>query len=437
MAEPATADTLSGMKDPAPLHDWVPQLSAEERNRRWARFRELMSLAGLEAVVLIGNDMSFGMGTANLRYLTHVGSLCGGEAAFFLDSDPVVWNSNQPQMHEPVNGYLQTQRWVSDIRLSDGIPGVVSELRNRGCGHGRIGVAPFSSTLFATPFILASQQAALERELPDATILQAGWLLEEMRLIKSPEEVGLLRRAAEISRAALDSLIAAARDGVPEAALMGEMLRTQVANGAEPQVFNFMSSGPVDHPQSEVWRLLHGTEAPGAPTMRPLADGDIVITEYHTSYGGYLAGTEFTVYVGRRAPAQLRAIFEVCTEALHVSQEVLRPGVTLREAWTAIRRPVERAGMDFVELGFHGHGLASPEFPTVVHRPDQGGPRSMDGSGIGDLVIREGMVFGNNVDVFDPRWKADVGCMYGDTVVVGRDATVRLVDVPTELPETG
>ncbi|MPY99425.1 MAG: M24 family metallopeptidase [Actinophytocola sp.] len=419
---------------PASLHQWVPQLSLAERDRRWAGIRELMSLAGLDALVLIANDMSFGMATANVRYLTQVGSLCGGEAAFFLDSDPVVWNSNQPQMHEPCNGYLQTQRWTTDIRRSEGMAGVADELRKRGCDSGRIGVAPFSSALFATPYILASQQAALERELPNATLVPAGWLLEQLRLIKSDEEIGMIRRAAEISRIALDAMVAAARPGTPEAVVAADMLRTQVANGAEPQVFNFLSSGPVEHPPSEVWRLLHATEPPGAPTMRPLNQGDIVVTEYHICYGGYLAGTEFTVYVGERAPAQLKAIFDVCVETLEASLE-LRPGMTIREAYTTIRRPVERAGMDFVELGFHGHGLASPEFPTVVHRPGQGGPTSMDGSRIGELVLREGMVLCNNIDVYDPRWKPDVGCMYGDTVVVGADATTRLVDIPTELPE--
>lgn len=422
---------------PASLEAWVPQLSLAERDRRWARMRELMALAGLDALVLIANDMSFGMATANVRYLTQVGSLCGGEAAFFLDSDPVVWNSNQPQMHHPCNAYRQTQHWVGDIRLSEGIAGVAAELSKRGCGTGRIGIAPFSSTLFATPYILAAQQAALERELPNATLVPAGWLLEHLRLIKSNEEIGMIRRAAEICRTALDALVDAAQPGTPEAVLVADMLRAQVANGAEPQVFTFLSSGPVEHPTGEVWRLLHGTEPPGAPTMRPLSDGDAVVTEYHTCYGGYLAGAEFTVYVGRRAPAQLKAIFDVCVETLQVSLEVLRPGVTIREAYTAIRAPVEWAGMDFVELGFHGHGLASPEFPTVVHRPGQGGPASMDGTGIGDLVIREGMVLCNNIDVFDPRWKPDVGCMYGDTVVVGPDTTSRLVDIPTELAETG
>lgn len=422
---------------PASLHEWVPQLSLAERDARWARMRELMALAGLDAMVLIANDMSFGMATANLRYLTQIGSLCGGEAVFFLDADPVVWNSNQPQMHQPVNGYRQTQRWVDDIRLSEGMAGVAAELRKHGCGTGRIGVAPFSSSLFATPYILAAQQSALEQELPDATLVPAGWLMEQLRLIKSAEEIGMIRRAAEICRASLDALVESARPGTPEAVLVADMLRAQVARGAEPQVFTFLSSGPVEHPRGEAWRLLHGTEPPGAPTMRPLGAGDAVVTEYHTSYGGYLAGAEFTIYLGQSAPPRLKAIFDVCVETLEVSAQALRPGVTIREAYTAIRRPAERAGIDFVELGFHGHGLASPEFPTVVHRPGHGAPRSMDGTGIGDLVIREGMVLCNNIDLFDPAWKPDVGCMYGDTMVVGPEATTRLVGVPTEMACTG
>jgi hypothetical protein len=48
--------------------------------------------------------------------------------------------------------------------------------------------------------------------------------------------------------------------------------------------------------------------------------------------------------------------------------ELFVPGRPLREVYTAFHRHVEAAGMDFVELGFRGHGLAGIEFPTVVYR---------------------------------------------------------------------
>ena len=170
------------------------------------------------------------------------------------------------------------------------------------------------------------------------------------------------------------------------------------------------------------------------PTLRPIQNGDIVVTEFHSQYGGYLAATEFTVYVGKKAPPQLLDIHKACVEALQISLEVLRPGNTLRNAWESIRTATEKRGIDFVELGFHGHGLGSPEFPTVVYRPGYG-PSSMNGDGIGHMVFEENMVFGNNIDIFNPKWKPDVGCMYSDFMIVRKSGAETCIGVPRELPE--
>jgi hypothetical protein len=52
-----------------------------------------------------------------------------------------------------------------------------------------------------------------------------------------------------------------------------------------------------------------------------------------------------------------------------------------------------------------------------------------------DYVLRESMVFGTNIDLFDPGWKDDVGLMLGDTVVVTPQGGRRLCNVPLELPQ--
>jgi Xaa-Pro aminopeptidase len=170
--------------------------------------------------------------------------------------------------------------------------------------------------------------------------------------------------------------------------------------------------------------------------MRPLADGDLIISEYHTKYGGYVCHTEYTVYMGKRAPDKLNDIWKVCIECLDISQEVMVPGMTLREAWERIRRPCEKAGYDFVELGWHGMGNGSPEFPTVIYPPGYG-PKTLNGGGIGDFVFEEGMTFGNNIDINDPNWKFDVGCVLSDFMVVRPGKAELLVNVPRELGVVG
>ncbi len=110
------------------------------------------------------------------------------------------------------------------------------------------------------------------------------------------------------------------------------------------------------------------------------------------------------------------------------------PDKPLREAWEAIRKPCERAGYDYVELGWHGMGNASPEFPTVIYRPGYG-PNVLNGYRIGDMVFEEGMTFGNNLDIHNSGWKFDVGCVLSDFMVVRPGGAELLVNVPRELGE--
>ncbi|MDX1745325.1 MAG: hypothetical protein R3324_05250, partial [Halobacteriales archaeon] len=104
------------------------------------------------------------------------------------------------------------------------------------------------------------------------------------------------------------------------------------------------------------------------------------------------------------------------------------------------REPAREADMDFIELGFHGHGLTSPEFPAVVYpqEPTRMFPEGLAwhlGSGRSqeDVRLEEGMVFGTNIDVHDPEWRDDVGLMFGDTVHVTGDGPELLVETPEQL----
>ena len=409
---------------------YVPQMSLEERNRRWDRCRKQMLASGIDVLVFLGNDIFWGAGMANLRYMFQVDSASGAQAVFPVEGEPVVWNGI-PHNQRPTNMYLSLQDWVSDVRCSLGNAAICDELKARGFETSRIGLVSFSSTL--QPATLLHRDAVeFPRLLPEAEFVDASGILQAMRLVKSEAEIAMLRSAGKIARKVIDAMVDAARPGQTEAEVYAEMVRTQIANGAEPNIFNFFGAGPVDHPEDELWHLLHGCEQPLAPTSRPLAQGDIVMAEWHTKFGGYRCHAEYTVYIGSEPPAELMKIWDVSVEALEASRKALTVGRTIAEAVAMIREPVERAGYDFVELGFHAMGLASPEFPTVIYRNGYG-YASTNGERIGDLVLEEGMCFGNNIDVHNARWKPDVGCMLSDFMVVREKEAECLVGTPTEI----
>ena len=413
----------------------VPQMSLKERDRRWDRARKRMVMAGLDALVFLGNDIYWGMGMANMRYMLQVDTHLGAEGIFPLTGQPVAW-TGVPHMNRPTNMYHSLNEWMSDFRTRGGVAAVADELKARGLERSRLGLVGFSSTIQITPTLLHQDVLNLEKLLPEARFVDASWMLEEMRMVKSEEEIEILRGAGRIARKVVDAMIESARPGVPEAAVYAEMIKTQIANGGEPNIFNLFTSGPVEHPGNELWHLLHGCEQPLTPTMRPLAAGDLAIAEWHTKYGGYRCHTEFSVYLGRRAPRELLNIWAVSVECLHASKEALVAGRTIGEALEIIRRPADKAGLDWVELGFHAMGTASPEFPTVVYQEGYGS-NTLNGHRIMDMVLEEGMTFGNNIDLHDSRWKPDVGTMLSDFMVVRPGRAECLIGTPTELPQKG
>lgn len=410
----------------APEH--FPRLSRAERDRRWDGLRKRMLFAGLDCLVLLGTDMYWDMGLANLRYVTGIGAKMGTKALFFLDDDPVVYNA-VPHMSRPFHAQQTLQDWVSDIRILRGPGELAAELRDRGLHRSRIGIIGFSSTILPSSVFVDAELQGLRAALPDARLVDFGYALEEMRMVKSEEEISLMRKGGKIARKVLDVMVEGARPGVREAELYAEMVRTQIAEGAEPNIFNLMTSGPVEHPPTEIWHLLHGNDQPASPTMRPLEEGDNIISEFHTKYAGYLVHAEYTVHIGKRVPPQLQRIWDVAIECLDISQEVMRPGVTVGEVLHALRKPVAKAGLGWVELGFHAMGLASPEFPTVVYEPGFG-LDTANGRRIEGLELEEGMTFGNNIDLFDPAWKPDVGCVLSDFMVVREGGAELLVGTP-------
>jgi Xaa-Pro aminopeptidase len=306
----------------------------------------------------------------NFRYLTHIGSKHGGFAICPIEGNPVVFSA-PPHINTPFSPYLSLQEWVQDIRPFTVLAKVVKTMSELGYERARVGVAGYGSALVMYSVTYRDYVRLMEL-MPKAVFTDVTPMAEEMRLIKSAEEIGMLEKAGKIVRKAIDAMIDMAKPGVKECELYVEMVRTQIADGAEALIFLLLTAGQIDCDEDGVKHLLH---------------------------------------------AQI---------------EYMRPGVTLRELWEAARAPVEKAGLYFLEFVFHGHGMVSPEFPVVVYKPGRG---LISGDHICNMLLKEGMVFGNNIDIYDPCWKIDVGHMLGDCLVIEADRARRLVDVSEELVE--
>lgn len=421
------------------LREYLPQFSLEERNRRWAAVWEEMALNDLDCLVLMGNDRFFGYGNTNVRYLTQIcGQRMGAAVVFPIEGTPAVFAS-PPHMHDkPFPVYKAFNNWITETRPMSGLKLVVEAVKDMGYEGGNIGLVSFKGA-FKSGTISYQEYQFLLKELPAANFVEATPILERIRMIKSPEEIAMLKRSGEISRLKIDAMISKAVPDVKECELYAEMVKTEIANGGEAFIFNLLTSGSVTDGE-HIQHLLHGRGQPLSPTTRPLKMGDLIITEFHTSYGGYLTACEKSVFIGS-PPKELQRIHDVGVECFEMGLEKFKPGTTIGEAIEAFRQPARKAGIDFIELGFHGHGLASPEFPSLVYaskkpRKDVGaGPFSEEVGvyGLASIELKENMVFGTNIDIHDPSWRTDVGIMGpGDTIWITAKGPVKLVGTPLE-----
>jgi Xaa-Pro aminopeptidase len=176
--------------------------------------------------------------------------------------------------------------------------------------------------------------------------------------------------------------------------------------------------------------MLHGRLGPF--TSRQIQPGDIIITEYHSSYAGYLIASEHSFSLGEPDPAfrRLHGVMEECFSEGMASMTV---GTPFSDVIAAYRAPADRNGMAYVELGIHGHGLGSCEPPTTVFGGQSGILHDHFLGQIPDVALADGMVFGQNIDVHDPSFNPNAGLMLGDTVWVTRDGPRKMTRIPAEL----
>ena len=397
--------------------EW-PDVTATERDRRWREVRWRMDLAGLDCLLVWGNESKWESALANNRYLT--GRVAPGCVLFPLDGDPVIW-SGFP--HDVTKWGALAGGWVEDVRSGQSTTNnIVETLRDRGFANAAIGIVGFGETRprvipEAVPF---QQFSHIASALDSARFVEAGWLIEQTRIIKGPEEVACIRKSAELAKAMADALIASARPGVRETEVYADMLHANLHGGGEEDMI-WISSGAVPPP--------HGKRPPAS--HRVLEAGDIVVCEYHACYKGYLTGAEVSVCLGEPKPEYQR-IHEVCVETQKSGIAAMKPGNLIEDAVHAFRKPIIDAGFGSVECGFHGHGLASPEFPSCMYGGTAGSWQKHAYARMPTIEFQPNMVFATASDIYDPDWNKDTGLMMGRTVLITADGPEEITGIPLE-----
>jgi methionyl aminopeptidase len=171
-------------------------------------------------------------------------------------------------------------------------------------------------------------------------------------VIKSKEEIALMREAGRVNARALAAVRELIRPGISTSELnraADEVIRKHEAIPTFKGV-----PGPYPYPAATTIsvndELVHGI-----PGSRKLREGDIVSVDCGTTYKGFVGDAAFTVGVGEISP-DAKALIEVTEKSLYIGIDKLIPGNRVGDVGAAIQEYVEGLGY-FLTRIYTGHGV--------------------------------------------------------------------------------
>jgi Xaa-Pro aminopeptidase len=248
------------------------------------------------------------------------------------DRDAEIWNGYRPGVEGALRDFGADEAHPIG-ELLERLPALLERARRV---YHVLGRDPRVDAKLAETVETARVRSRAHAPPPDA-VLDPRALLHEMRLLKEPEELDLLRRAAEISREAHAAAAALAHEGVLEYELEAALDYTFRRRGAWGPAYESIVGGGANA------TVLHYVA-----NDQPLRDGTLVLIDAGCELEGYASDVTRTYPVGGRFQGAARALYEVVLAANEAGLERARPGATLEDVHdAALRRLVE--GM--VELG--------------------------------------------------------------------------------------
>jgi Xaa-Pro aminopeptidase len=335
-------------------------ITAEEFRARQQRVRGAAAAQQLDAAVVYSRGGAFMDMSADVLYLTNHYS----QQPYMGDDAGVGTARSHGVVIVPVDGpttvMVDVPWWrrdlvvADDVRPSIDVTGTTARaLRDLGLGSGRLGIVGAS-------YMTAAAWLGLADALPDATLVRADRMVEDIRLIKSEAELEVIRGACAVGNATLEALVDAVVEGATEAEAVGEASRVLLRRGGV--LYDAAcASGPTAHSYTSA-RL------PSADPIRRFERGDMFHVDCYGSYGGYFFDFARSRVVGDDPTPAQRELLESVITVVETICAAIKPGMSagdvyaIADEWLTASEfvasiPVEEQEMEGFPAVGHGLGL--------------------------------------------------------------------------------
>lgn len=215
---------------------------------------------------------------------------------------------------------------------------------------------------FEDTAILYSDYRTLTGTLGDAVeLVPVGPLVDNLRTVKTPEEIERIAYAVAVTDRALEQVAATLQEGQTEQEIAWRLEVAMRELGAEDLAFpSIVASGPnAARPHHE-------------PGERAIRAGEPIVIDMGALVNGYCADLTRTIWLGE-PEAKLREVYSIVLDALRTAEATIRPGMTGKEADAVARDVIAAAGYGEAfghSLG-HGLGVRVHEGPALSARSEE------------------------------------------------------------------
>lgn len=158
----------------------------------------------------------------------------------------------------------------------------------------------------------------LKQAAPEVTVKDIRPNLAELRLIKSPTELALLRQAMDLSLDAQLEAFKMMRPGLWEYQIAAKMVEVHAMGGSEAEAYApIVGAGP------------NSTSLHYDKLSRKIQDGDIVVMDVAAQYSGYAADITRTLPANGKFTPRQREIYDIVLDAQEAAIHALKPGMDM------------------------------------------------------------------------------------------------------------
>jgi Xaa-Pro dipeptidase len=399
-----------------------PVLTFATRDQHWSALRQLMRDRQLDCLLIGGFR-------ARERYDTFVtDDYVEGSVVFPLEGEPVAltW-TNMRVLRALDSAERGHDLWVQDYRVAPDGSSAASVVREKSSGS-RLGVVGLTSVAPTEMHgaIPANWWQQFTSALPGWSFDDVSIPYSDLMLVKTDQELALIRYAAEAAESACGVMREVVEPGASEEVVFAEVVRDVIRHGMHlryPEIV--MNSGP----HTLAWGPPRWTTRAEPP--RRFERGDIVCAEIMPTYGNQEVQVQMSVALDPIS-STLQQCEHVARESYEIGLRSARAGLRFPELVDAMAEPLRVAGCWAYTPLVHS---VSPHFllgRTRINQPDLG-VRYVGQSGdirpVRDVPLQSNMVLALEPNACQSDHRVNIG----GTIIITPDGCEELNHIPTRL----